>query len=68
MLGPQGFAKMDRETFPAGQPARVACATDPNLVTPLCRKAEAIAPCEDVGTRARVCSIPPNLRPQLAVP
>ena len=67
-LGPEGYAKMNRETFPPGEAARVACATDPALETPLCTKAEAIGQCEGAGTRARACSIPVPLRPLLAVP
>ena len=67
-LGPQGFAKMDRESFPPGEAARVVCANDATLMTSMCRKALAIGQCEPAGTLARLCAIPANLRAAMASP
>jgi hypothetical protein len=68
MLGPPGFAKMDRGFFPPGEPALVICARDPKRTTPLCRKAEALAACVPQGTLALACRVPPGARAALGRP
>jgi hypothetical protein len=68
MLGPPGFAKMDRGFFPPGQPARVICARDPARTSPLCKKAQALAPCEPEGSLVLACRVPPAARPALGRP
>jgi hypothetical protein len=67
-LGPGGFAKMDREQFAPGQPARVACPSDAKIATPLCKKAETVAACTPAGSRAVTCEVAPASRAAVAVP
>jgi hypothetical protein len=67
-LGPEGFAKMDRSYFPPNEPARVACPKDAASATPICKKAQTLGSCDDAGTRARTCWIPPSGRHALGTP
>jgi hypothetical protein len=68
MLGPKGFAKMDREIFTPGAPARVVCPVEPGARSALCRRAVELGPCAPAGTRAISCEIAPAVRPQLERP
>jgi hypothetical protein len=64
--GPAGFAKMTRETYDPGAPARVVC---PNAgATTVCRRAQNIGPCEPEGTAVIACAVPPSSRQALSQP
>jgi hypothetical protein len=68
MFGPAGFAKMDRDFFPPGKPARVVCPSDPAKATPLCRKAQILGHCLASGRLALACEIPVAARPLMSQP
>jgi hypothetical protein len=67
-LGREGYAKMDRSYFPPGEPARVVCAVDAHLRTPLCEKARSLGVCASAGADAVACEIPAGARAALAAP
>ena len=67
--GTAGFAKMDREFFPPGQPARVVCPRDPAEVTPPCaRRPQTLGTCTPQGTQFVACEVPAASRPLLSQP
>jgi hypothetical protein len=65
MLGPAGFAKMDRAYFAPGVPARVVCPAGDAYQTFICAKAERVGVCQHEGKRARACAIPLAARSSL---
>jgi hypothetical protein len=68
MFGPAGFAKMDREFFPAEKPARVVCPRDPDKLTPICQKAQTLATCTPQGRQFVACDVPAASRPLVLQP
>jgi hypothetical protein len=68
MLGPPGFAKMNRAFFSPGQPARVVCPREPSRDGPVCAKARATTVCVPQGEVAVTCEVPPRARPWLETP
>jgi hypothetical protein len=65
-LGPGGFAKMTRETFVPGAPARVVCPRAGG--TAVCRRAQNIGSCGPEGTAVTACAVPPSAWQALAQP
>jgi hypothetical protein len=65
-LGPAGFAKMMRETFVPGAPARVACPVTGG--TTVCRRAQSTGPCAPEGTAVNACALPSSAQQALTQP
>jgi hypothetical protein len=68
MFGLPGLAKMDREFFAPGQPARVACPRGSGSLPALCAKAETLGTCTPQGTQFVACEVPAAKRPLLLQP
>jgi hypothetical protein len=68
MFGAPGLAKMDREFFPPGQPARVACPRGQDGLPALCAKAQTLGTCTPQGTQFVACEVPAASRSALLQP